>query len=149
MLPKSELGCRATSPAATIGTSQSTTMPWSTRTPSVRSRPLPSSHSTLHTEPTASTTTDAGSSVPSSSRTALTRSPPRNDCTVRPRWKFTPCCSWRERRPRPSSAPSGRNIGCSSIATIWTSQPSPRAVAATSHPMKPAPMITAERPGAR
>ncbi len=57
---KSGLGKRAMSPTATTRSAPSTARALSVRTPSLRSSPLPSSHSVLQTEPTDSTTTSAG-----------------------------------------------------------------------------------------
>src|SRR6185295_7130247 len=61
------------------------------------------------------------------------------------RWKATPCSSCRPRTKSPISGPSTRSIGRLSGATTCTSSPRARSDAATSRPMKLAPMTTARR----
>ena len=62
-----------------------------------------------------------------------------------PRWKTTPCSSCRLRTKSPSCGPSTRSIGRLSGATTCTSMPRARSDAATSRPMKLAPITTARR----
>ena len=146
--PYSAFGNRARSPTATTSgrdpPSTQTRIASSVSTPSVRSRPLPASHSTLGRQPRASTTRSAGRSVPSSSWTPVTRpsAPADRAAGSRPSRNVTPCCWCRRASAAPTWAPSGRCIGTCSGATTVTRQPSPIAVAATSHPMNPAPSTT-------
>ena len=62
---------------------------------------------------------------------------------VFPRWKTTPCSSCNRCKNSPICGPSTRSIGRCSGATTCTSSPRARNDAATSSPMKLAPITTA------
>ena len=93
--------------------------------------------------PTPTTTTSASSASPSARRTRSTRS-----VALEPLDRHAECGGRRRgrgaarrtprRSPRPSPAPSARGRASSTV----TSSPRPRQVAATSEPMKPAPITT-------
>ena len=61
------------------------------------------------------------------------------------RWKTTPCSSCSARMKSPICGPRTLSIGRLSGATTWTSNPRARSEAATSSPIKLAPMTTAMR----
>ncbi len=92
------------------------------------------------------TTRSAASSLPSLSTTVLTWPfSPRTSATPTPVRTSTPSarCSRVTRLPTCSPSTEASGAGCGSTST--TSTPSLRRLAATSQPMKPAPMITACR----
>ena len=60
-----------------------------------------------------------------------------------PRWNVTPCSSWSLRMKAPTSGPRIFSIGIVSGATTCTSMFRARSDAATSRPMKLAPITTA------
>ena len=149
--PNSALGCRATSPTATTGArSVATCIAESTSTPSDRSSPLPCSQLDIRARcrrprsrrrPAARCRRSASRSGRGRRRGTRRRSGRGGSA----RRAARAVGAWRPR----ASAPSGRIIGSSSRATTVTSAPSARAVAAVSHPMKPAPMMRTCTPGAR
>ena len=69
--------------------------------------------------------------------------PARSPSSPVPRWNCTPCSSWSFRTKPPIASPMTRASGTASGATTCTSSPRARRLAATSRPMKPAPMTTA------
>ena len=85
-------------------------------------------------------TTRSASSVPPLFSVAFLPSMP---ATVSSRWKTTPCSSCRARTKSPIPGPRMRSIGRFSGATTWTSMPRWRSEAATSSPMKLAPITRA------
>ena len=118
--------------------------------PLPRSRPCPASHSVSGTEPTASTTTSAVmTSALSVRRTAY---PPvgvaSTWATPTPRLKATPAASSRARTAEPTAGPRTPANGAGRGSRTWTAPPRAATVAATSQPMKPAPMTTTRAPGA-
>ncbi|CAB4995572.1 unannotated protein [freshwater metagenome] len=82
---------------------------------------------------------------PSDRRTRSTRPSPSSVSTPTPRRRSTSCSRCRSAIRWPMSGPSTRPSGTGSASTIVTSMPRPRAVAATSAPMNPAPMTTTLR----
>ena len=114
----------------------------STSTPRSIARPACSASASRGRTPMPTTTRSAVERA-----TALQRDLARVDRgrRVLPRWNTTPCSSCRPRTKSPSSGPSTRSSGRFSGATTCTSMPRARSEAATSRPMKLAPMTTARR----
>src|ERR1700682_6799891 len=115
-------------------------------TPLSTCTPLPPSHPVAGCEPIPTTTRSASSSVPSESTTCSTCPPaPRTSATPTPVRTSTPSarCSLATSDPVCSPSTDANGAGCGSTRTTCT--PSPRRLAATSQPMKPAPTTTARR----
>ena len=93
-----------------------------------------------HRRPT--TTTSASTVEPSASRTRSTRPSPSIASTCTPVRRSTPWSRCMSAITAPSSGPSPRTIGWGNASSTVTSSPRPRHVAATSAPMKPAPITT-------
>ena len=84
--------------------------------------------------------------APSLSRTCSTRLSPSIASTATPSRRSIPLRRWSSAQRSPISSPSTRPSGTGSASTSVTSAPRPRAVAATSEPMKPAPTTTRRAP---
>ena len=136
--PLCRSGQRAMSPAAKMSGAL-VARKASTARPRSILRPAFSASSRRGRTPTPMTTRSA-SSVPPLFSVAFLPSMP---ATVSSRWKTTPCSSCKARTKSPIPGPRMRSIGRFSGATTWTSRPRWRSDAATSSPMKLAPITRA------
>ncbi len=139
----SAFGHRSTSPAAYTPGTTAPSDPSALRvsshtTPSRSCNPLSPSHAVAGTTPMPTTTMSASISSPPSSNTPSSWS--RSTCT--PHRTTTPRASCIAAMTEPISSPSPRTSGAGPPSSTVTSLPSCLAVAATSSPMKPAPITT-------
>ena len=110
--------------------------------PSRRFSPLPANHSVLGATPMPTTTTSLPTTEPSRRRTPVTWPPlPSMPAICTPQRRSTPLRPCTPATAAPIATPRPRTSGEGAPSSTVTAHPRPRAVAATSRPMKPAPMM--------